>query len=224
LENYIKYVFSPYGRMMFLLQEILQLKRGVVGRRVSARMGEFKFKGSGDDSLVFGELCFCILTANFQAEKSIIIQESLRHDFESASEACLASLLRIHGHRFPNVRANFIVEARKHKPGLLAKLKSFNHDFERRLWLVSNIKGIGMKEASHFLRNTGFKDCAIIDFHIIDKLAKEGVIDKPRNKALTPKRYLEIEEKLGAICSKTSLSQAELDLYLWYAETGKVLK
>ena len=88
--------------------------------------------------------------------------------------------------------------------------------------LIRNVKGIGPKEASHFLRNIGYSGFAILDFHIINILARYGLIEKP--KTLTKRRYLEIEELLRSIAAKTDLSLAELDLYLWYMETGKILK
>ena len=68
----------------------------------------------------------------------------------------------------------------------------------------------------------GFDDYAIIDFHIIDILVDNKIIKKP--KTLTKKRYLEIEDKLRGLADKTALTLAELDLYLWYLETGKILK
>jgi N-glycosylase/DNA lyase len=78
------------------------------------------------------------------------------------------------------------------------------------------------EESSHFLRNIGHKDYAIIDFHIVDLLVAEGLIEKP--KTITPKKYLEIEAVLEGLSKKLKMSQAELDLYLWYMETGTVLK
>ncbi|MEM2743849.1 MAG: N-glycosylase, partial [Nitrososphaerota archaeon] len=62
----------------------------------------------------------------------------------------------------------------------------------------------------------------ILDFHIIDLLAKYGLIEKP--KTLTRKRYLEIEKILKEIAEKLNINLAELDLYLWYLSTGKILK
>jgi len=103
-------------------------------------------------------------------------------------------------------------------------LDSFQDDEEKRDWLVKNIKGLGMKEASHFLRNIGCKNVAIIDFHIVDLLAKNNLIEKPKNRALTGKRYIEIENILKELAEKTNTSLGELDLYLWYEETGKILK
>ena len=74
----------------------------------------------------------------------------------------------------------------------------------------------------NMLRNIGYKKLAIIDFHIIDILEKYGLIEKP--KTMTKNKYLEIEDILKKLAKKVNLSLAELDLYLWYKETGKVLK
>jgi N-glycosylase/DNA lyase len=41
---------------------------------------------------------------------------------------------------------------------------------------------------------------------------------------MTKKKYLEIEEILKKIGDRLNLNMAELDLYLWYLETGKILK
>jgi N-glycosylase/DNA lyase len=126
------------------------------------------------------------------------------------------------GHRYPGMRARFIVEARKHKNSLKETIQSFGSEENAREWLAKNVKGLGYKEASHFLRNIGFDNLAIIDFHIIDILAKHGMIERP--KTLTKKKYLEIEGVLKRIAKKLGMNLAELDLYLWCAETGKVLK
>jgi N-glycosylase/DNA lyase len=95
---------------------------------------------------------------------------------------------------------------------------------EARDWLAASVLGLGYKESSHFLRNIGFEEFAIIDFHIIDLLAREKLIRKPRSKSLPKKKYLRIEKALGRIAKRVGMSQGELDLYLWYMETGKILK
>ncbi|MFX1391198.1 MAG: N-glycosylase, partial [Promethearchaeota archaeon] len=63
---------------------------------------------------------------------------------------------------------------------------------------------------------------AIIDFHIIDILVSYNLIEKP--KTLSKSKYLEIEGVLKDIGRRLKLNLAELDLYLWYLETGKILK
>ena len=96
--------------------------------------------------------------------------------------------------------------------------------FKTREWLVENIKGIGYKEASHFLRNIGFgKDLAILDVHILKNLKEYKVIQKIP-KSLTKKEYLKIENKFRDFCRRIKIPMNELDLLLWSKETGFVFK
>jgi N-glycosylase/DNA lyase len=197
---------------MDLIKKVNILKGSEISKLVKKRIKEFKSLGKKSKKELFKELCFCILTANYSAAGGIRIQKEIGDGFLTLSEKQLAKKLKELGHRFPNARAKYIVEARK-------KLNELKLD---RDWLVKNIKGIGMKEASHFLRNIGFDDFAIIDFHIIDILERNQLIKKP--KTLTKKRYLEIEEVLRKLAERLNLTLAELDLYLWYLETGKIMK
>jgi len=197
---------------MKLINQIKKLKESEIKKLVDRRIKEFKSFDKESKRGIFKEFCFCILTANFNAERSIKIQEEIADGFLTLSRKQLARKLKKLGHRFPNTRAGYIVEARKKLPGLRLT----------RDWLVKNIKGLGMKEASHFLRNIGFDNFAIIDFHIIDILEKNGLIERP--KTLTEKRYFEIEDILKKIAKKAEMPVSELDLYLWYLETGMVLK
>ena len=196
-------------------------KKPEVKRVVDLRIREFRSKRTESADDIFKELCFCILTANFNAERSIKIQEEIGDGFLRMTEKQIAKKLKDLGHRFPNTRAKYIVEARKRK-NLIRKILNQRNEQEIREWLVKNIKGIGYKEASHFLRNMGFENVAIIDFHIIDLLTKFGLIKKP--KTLGKKKYLEIEKILKKLSEKLNISPAGLDLYLWYVETGKILK
>ena len=205
-----------------LLQSIKNLKNSKIKNLVDTRLREFKEIGNGSNNEIFEELCFCILTANFNAERSMKIQMEIGDEFLTISKSHLAKKLRALGHRFPNRRARYIFDARRHKNILKDIVKTFNDDNELREWLVKNVKGIGYKEASHFLRNIGYTSFAIIDFHIIDVLTKHKIIEKPN--VLTKRKYLEIEDSLGKIARKSNLNLAELDLYLWYMETGKILK
>jgi len=84
------------------------------------------------------------------------------------------------------------------------------------------VEGFGLKEASHFLRNIGFEDVAIVDRHIFRYLKEKGLL--PDYKTITRRIYLEAERKLEEICQELGMSQGELDLYIFYHKTGKVLK
>ncbi len=202
--------------MKNLIKKINKLKQDDISKVIDARMREFESVKHPDD--IFSELCFCLMTANFQAKKSWEIQKELGEGFQTLTQKQLAKELKKRGHRFWPQRAERIVLARKQKNELIEAL----NNEKPRDWIIKNIKGLGMKESSHFLRNIGHKDYAIIDFHIIDLLVDEGLVEKP--KTITPKKYLEIEGVLERLAKKANLFQSELDLYLWYIETGTVLK
>jgi N-glycosylase/DNA lyase len=208
--------------MKELVEVINKLKNSKVKEIVDIRIKEFKELGNKSNIEIFKELCFCILTANFNAEKSIKIQKEIGNEFLTLPESVLAKKLKVLGHRYYNTRAKYIVEARKYMNSLKEIINSFNNEDNLRELLVKNIKGLGYKEASHFLRNIGYTNFSILDFHIINILVKYGLIKKP--KTLTKKKYLEIEEILKEVAKKLNINLAELDLYLWYMETGKILK
>lgn len=205
-----------------LIESIKSLKSSEISEIISLRIDEFsKIKNLGGN-VIFKELCFCIMTANCGAEKCIEIHEKIGGKFNTLTETKLTERFKEYGYRFPNIRSKFIIEARKFKAELKNKIRSELNNNDLREWIVRCIKGIGYKEASHFLRNIGFANYAIIDFHIIDLLVTQGLIDRP--KTLTKKKYLEIENILKNLADKLNLNLAELDLYLWFLETGKILK
>jgi len=203
-----------------LLKEIEKLKKSEIKELVENKIKEFKEIGKSEEK-TFKELCFCILTANFNAEKAIKMQNEIDDGFINWDKNKLEEKLKKLGHRFASKRAEYIVEARKYLH-LNKLLEKFPDEKKARKWLVKNIKGIGYKEASHFLRNIGYENVAILDFHILDLLEKYKIIKKP--KSLTKRRYMEIEKILEKMAERAKLSLAELDLYLWYIETGKILK
>lgn len=204
-----------------LLETLRGLEKSRVKRTVDSRIQEFRVCGRKTAKEIFKELCFCILTANYSAGRAIEIQANVGDGFINLPEKTLALKLKKLGYRYPNTRAKYVVEARKHVGSLKEVLRSLEGQ-QLRDWFVLNVKGLGYKEASHFLRNIGYSDYAILDFHIIDALAEYGLIERP--KSLTKKKYLEIEGVLRKLAGKLNLTLAELDLYLWYTETGKVLK
>jgi len=210
------------ARKKDLLTIVKRLKNNEIKEIINERIKEFKKMRKKSSEEIFKELCFCILTANFNAEKSIKIQQKIGNGFLKLSESELVKKLKNLGHRYPKTRAKYIVSARRYKNSLKEIINSNKDEKKLREWLVKNIKGLGYKEASHFLRNVGFTDFAIIDFHVLDLLESFELIKKP--KSLTKRKYLETEELLRKIAVKSNLSLAELDLYLWYMETGKILK
>jgi N-glycosylase/DNA lyase len=205
-----------------LAEKIHEVKKGPVSRIVETRLKEFRTFHNKSAGEQFIELCFCITTANCAAESCIRIQQTIGDGYNTLSEEKLSARLKELGYRFPNKRAAYISEARKHKEAISQMISSGSGAKELREWLVKNVKGLGYKEASHFLRNIGYTDLAIIDFHIVDILEEHGMIEEP--KTLSKNKYMEIENVLRSLAKETDVTLSELDLYLWYLETGKVLK
>ena len=171
---------------------------------------------------IFSEACFCILTANSSAVMGIKIQKEVGiNGFKEYPYEQLFNVIRKKGHRFAQQRAQRIVNLRE-KEDLLLQIAKEKDGKKTREMLVKEIHGYGYKEASHFLRNIGFDDVGIIDRHISRFLFEKGVV-KPR-KTITKKVYLECEEALEKIASDLNLKLSELDLYIFYIKTGKVLK
>lgn len=200
-------------------------------KEIEKRLKEFKKiweRGSNED--IHAELSFCILTPQSKAINAWKAITTLRENgllFNGSAEDIVEYLNIV---RFKNNKAKYLVALREQmqneKGEIITKdfFNSITDVKEKREWIVKNIKGMAYKEAGHFLRNVGFgKEIAILDRHILKNLVKLEVIeDVP--KSLTPKLYLEIEEKMKAYCKFISIPMDSLDLLLWYKEAGEIFK
>ena len=193
-------------------------------RRVEARIREFQAAQGEGDERWFEELVFCLLTANYSARGALACIAAL-NEGDAIGEGSLEQLRACleHRHRFPNKRAEFIHKARAHRDDLKRTITSQPSSRAARDWLVENITGLGMKEASHFLRNVGYFDLAIIDKHILTHMEEQGIIGE-RPKTLTRRRYLEYEEILIRVAGMLGMSLGMMDLYLWAKKSGEVIK
>jgi N-glycosylase/DNA lyase len=176
-----------------------------------------------DNQRLFEELTFCLLTANTSATISMKAVDGLRDVLFTASLEDIRARLVASGYRYPNVRAEFIYLARQGFSDNLKELIESKDKFEMREYLVKNVKGLGYKEASHFLRNVGVKGLAILDKHILRSMNEKSLIsDVP--KSLNRKRYLECEAILREYSKRESIDFDELDLIFWSAKAGSVMK
>lgn len=195
---------------------------------IKQRLREFRSLYKAKDEDIFSELCFCILTAQSKAvncDKAIRRLRKRGLLFKGNKSQIRAKLK---GVRFPNNKASYIVATRKFLQSS-NKLKIKNRIdaddvFKTRDWLVKNIKGLGYKEASHFLRNIGLgQNIAILDRHILQDLKKYRVIEGIP-KSWSKKRYIEIEDKFRNFSYKVNIPMQELDLLFWSHETGFIFK
>jgi len=174
----------------------------------------------------FYELAFCLLTPQSSAANAdATIAELTRDDFFGRGFDPMPYLSDPkHYIRFHNVKAKRLLVAREHFPELLPVLT--NNELapqEKREAVLAAVKGLGMKEASHFLRNIGVRGLAILDRHIFRHLIRLHVI-RAMPKSLTKKRYFAIEKKWHRFANDIGISLDELDLLFWSMETGEIRK
>jgi N-glycosylase/DNA lyase len=197
---------------------------------IRARLAEFAAVWqTNDDELLLQELVFCIFTANASARMGLRSVAAVKKHLLTATQEELSGILN-GVHRFPNARAAYITTTREFLQTdcglrLKEKLDSFSDSFERRDWLAQTrqIKGLGYKESSHFLRNIGYRGYAILDKHILNSMAELGFITDPKP---PPNRikYLATEVVLKQFAEHLEIDFDELDLVLWSIKTGEILK
>ena len=206
---------------------VIELKNNKkISEQVENRITEFLSINEKDTYAWFTELAYCILTAYSSAENGQLCVDALC-DCGALLDGSLdevIDVLKVQGHRFANRRAEYIITARSIAPTLKKTIQQFDNTNSARKWLVEEVKGLGWKESSHFLRNIGYLNVAIIDRHIISNLIEFNLIPDQSRKGLTKRRYLEYERILLEIAKMAGLKMGEMDLYLWYRKTGKVLK
>ena len=195
--------------------------------QIEARLQDFsRIWEKASDGELFRELIFCLLTPQSKARTCWRAVERLDRKCMIADAGPEEITAELVGVRFNQRKGEYICLARSlfSSRSLRETLSGFSEAFAAREWLVQNIKGLGYKEASHFLRNIGLGgDLAILDRHILKNLALLGVIDEvPASPS--KKMYLEIERKMIDFSQESKIPMAHLDLLLWYKEAGEVFK
>jgi N-glycosylase/DNA lyase len=196
---------------------------------IKQRMMEFEETYKLGDKAIFTELCFCIFTAGSSAKSGLKCIDAINDIILTGNAIEIESRIE-RKHRYPKARAEYIVHTRDYLQNewnfkIKDLIESFDDGLRLRDFFATNkgIKGIGYKEASHFLRNIGLKKYAILDIHILRSLHEFGLINSskpPTNR----KKYLEVEEKLKEFAEMIGIDFDELDLLLWSNRTGEVLK
>ena len=197
---------------------------------IVARISDFKRKWiEADESLIFHELLFCLLTPQAKAKNAWNAVERLIEsgDLYKGDKKIISTYLNTV--RFKNNKASYILEARNKflyngNPKIIDKISENIELFEKRKWLVKNIKGFGFKEASHFLRNIGFvEEITILDRHIIRNLKLLDIIKDIPN-SISELKYYEIEKKMLIFSENIQIPAEHLDLLFWYKENGEIFK
>lgn len=197
---------------------------------IRKRLSEFEnIWQTGTDERLWEEMVYCFFTGGCSAKMGLRSIEAVRSLLMTGTHEEITKAL-LGRHRYPNARGRYVAMSREFLEEhcgmrLREKLESFKDDQLRRDWFAreKGIKGLGYKEASHYLRNIGFKGYAILDKHVLRCLAELKITDdpKPPNTRL---RYLTIENQLKKFAEQINIDFDEMDLVLWSMKTGEILK
>jgi len=190
---------------------------------IHTRLAEFRAVPS---TRYFYELSYCIMTPQSSAAQCGKVAAELERRGFLANVFNPESLLRSFegGYvRFHRTKAQHLLALRNTFPTVLPALLGEDNSKVVRDILVKRISGLGMKEASHFLRNIGRTNLAIIDRHIIRNLIRFGLLPE-WPKSISRKQYLALEETFENLANTLHIAMDELDLLLWRRETGVILK
>jgi len=211
--------------------ENLQVLYQIIKPQIEKRLIEFNrvwLHGSEHD--IYKELIFCLFTPQSKAERCWQAVEELEEKnlFYNTNcqeiAACIRTFTRFHHTKARNVIYFHREVLQKVDRSFRKQLESFDDNKSIREWLVENIKGMGYKEASHFLRNIGMgANLVILDRHILRKLMEFRIIEKLPT-SLNTKTYIEIETKMKAWATSLHMPVTHLDLLLWYQTTSKIFK
>ncbi len=190
--------------------------------RVLERAEEFKLNNKAGEDVWFRELILCILTSNSSFISAYTALNNLYDKLLTIDEEGISKVLKNSGYRFYNIKARYLINARKYYGSVKKWIYPIaNRDeYEAREELLQ-IDGIGLKEASHFLRNVGYFNLAILDRHILKFLSSYFSYNK---RSLSRNDYIYIESVLKSVAISLNLPPGLLDLFIWYKETNKLVK
>ena len=211
--------------MKTLEREVLQQLYQMYGKRRVTIQKRLKDFSQVLPSQYFYELAYCILTPQSSAVNAARAVERLQAKsfYEMPFDPEPILFQKDFYIRFHRTKARLLLRLRESFPEILAALSDGTPTTILREWLVEHVHGFGYKEASHFLRNIGHRDLAILDRHILKNLKRFGAI-RTIPKTLTRKQYLKLENQFHWFADTVGIPLDELDLLFWSMETGEILK
>jgi N-glycosylase/DNA lyase len=190
---------------------------------IQKRLEEFRSVSPTD---YFYELAYCLLTPQSSARNAAaVIQVLTANNFQHRAfnpEPILRD--KEHYIRFHHTKSNHLRLLKEQFSVIQFFLQQQISTLETREWLVKNVKGLGYKEATHFLRNIGKNgELAILDRHILRNLKRYDAI-RTIPETLSRKKYLQIEKQFQQFAQRVEIPINEMDLLFWSFETGEILK
>lgn len=212
-------------------EKIKELKAFYLEKKdsINSQLNEFEIvHKSADDRRVFEELTFCILTSAVGPKVGAKSLEAIKDILlEGTEEEIQEKLTGVH--KYPE-KAYYIVHTRNYLKDeyglkLMNLIDSYKDPLELREFFALNkdVKGLGLTQASHFLRNIGIKGYAMLDRNVVRSLYDLGILESAKPPT-TKKKYYEAEEKMKEFAQELDIEVEELDMVLWAMKTGHIPK
>jgi N-glycosylase/DNA lyase len=190
---------------------------------------------SGDlcESQMWQQMCFCLLSpvTRFEAVRACMqrleahrVLNRLAENPRSVRSEEIRRLLSAQDQpcRFPGQKADRLLQAgyffyeKAPAPGVRGFLRGFPKSLDARKALVDKVPGLGMKEASHFLRNVGHgANLAVLDIHVRRFLAEMRLVGESIAFSNSRVSYLKMERTLLSLAFNSGLEIGALDLAIW---------
>lgn len=182
------------------------------------------------------ELSCCVLSSQVPYQLAVAAADRIqRHDLllndtcdTTALAGCIARTLgepiRIEGrarrYRFPESRARHLAATRVAVTQIAGTLQCLLADLgdasEARSWFVRNAPGLGPKQASMFLRNSGISyELAILDRHVLDYMSTLGLYNGTRRFLPGLSQYRRQEAVLKSYAADVEAPVGLLDWAIW---------
>ncbi|MDD5649331.1 MAG: hypothetical protein PHF86_02790 [Candidatus Nanoarchaeia archaeon] len=175
-----------------------------------------RFKKPKEKLDVFYDLCFCVLVPQTRFSTVFSVIQKLKDNKFYSTHVTRENLLElISSIRFKNRKADYLLKMKYEFDLFYAQLNEVLIETDsdsraKRKFVIGRIKGMGLKASSHFLRNLGIDDLAIVDTHILQHLCVKGEkID-----------YFNIEDEIRYRASSLKVSVAVYDALIWKQRSG----
>ena len=186
------------------------------------------------EETLWEELVCCVLSSQVKFELSQAVTQNLKHNglleletLDFSYEEQLGELLRspvmVDGrsikYRFPNIKAKQITAARENIYGNGSSLREMRDKYsetsELRTALVNLVPGLGMKQASMYLRNVSNSfELAVIDSHVLKYMNVLDLIRKVPS-TISKAQYLVKESMLTEYTEKFGYPVGCVDYAIW---------
>lgn len=186
------------------------------------------------ESKLWEELVCCILSSQVKFELSQAVTRNIKRNglldlkvFDSSYEDRLGEILRSPvmidnravKYRFPNTKAKQITVARDNIYGsgisLRKILGEYSDPSELRIALVNLVPGLGMKQASMYLRNVSNSfELAVIDVHVLRYMNVLNLVKKIPS-TISKTQYLVKENMLTKYAEKFGYPVGCVDYAIW---------